>query len=157
MWETMHRHATNALIQFIQMENVLKILLNGQSVGGHLPLRPPTKMLGRRLPPSPYNRRPWFYLFWNQSQCEQFVVLGLFTKFRRLRAVLVRKFCAKNVVLFTVKCSLSHSNLWWTQCICHEIANTIRYDTRCYFNVRSKANMSRLSLLRASINWVTKQ
>ena len=54
-WETMHRHSsdsTNAVIQFIQMKNVLKILLNGQSVGGHLPLRPPTKMLGD-VSPSP--------------------------------------------------------------------------------------------------------
>jgi len=59
MWETLHGHSsdsTNAVIQFIQMENVLKILLNGQSVGGHLPLRPPTKMLGGTYPP--YNRRP---------------------------------------------------------------------------------------------------
>ena len=27
--------------------------------GGHLLLRPPTKMLGGRVLPSPYNRRPW--------------------------------------------------------------------------------------------------
>jgi len=32
---------------------VLKILLNGQSVGGHLPLRPPVKMLEGRVPPPP--------------------------------------------------------------------------------------------------------
>ena len=62
MWETMHGHSsdsTNAVIQFIQMENVLKILLNGQSVGGHLPLRPQPKCWGGTCPPRPsYNRRP---------------------------------------------------------------------------------------------------
>ena len=62
MWETMHGHSsdsTNAVIQFIQMENVLKILLNGQSVGGgHLPLRPQPKCWGDVSPRPPYNRRP---------------------------------------------------------------------------------------------------
>ena len=52
----MHRHSsdsTNAVIQFIQMKNILKILLNGQSVGGHLPLRPPNQNVGGRLPVPP--------------------------------------------------------------------------------------------------------
>jgi len=30
--------------------------------------------------------------------------------------------------------------------------DTIRYDTRCYFNVRSKADMSRLNLYRTENN-----
>jgi len=28
-------------------------------VGGHLPLRPPNQNVGGRVPPYPYNRRPW--------------------------------------------------------------------------------------------------
>ena len=32
-------------------------------------------------------------------------------------------------------------------------SHTIRYDTRCYINVRSKANMSRLNLPHATDNW----
>ena len=31
----------------------------GNQWGGHLHLRPPTKMLGGRVPRPPYNRRPW--------------------------------------------------------------------------------------------------
>jgi len=64
----MHGHSTdstNAVIQFIQMENnyVLKTLLNGQSVGDIYLCVPPTKMLGgERVPPSPYNRRPCLYI-----------------------------------------------------------------------------------------------
>ena len=46
----MHRHSsdsTNAVIQFIQMENVLKILLNGQTVVETFTFATPTtKMLG---------------------------------------------------------------------------------------------------------------
>ena len=50
----MHRYYANAEIQFVQMENVLKILLNGQSVGGHLRLRPPNQNVGGDVsPPSP--------------------------------------------------------------------------------------------------------
>ena len=49
----MHGHSSdsiNAVIQFIQMENVLKILLNGQSVGGgHLNLCFPNQ----NVPPVP--------------------------------------------------------------------------------------------------------
>jgi len=63
----MHGHSidsTNAVIQFIQMENnyVLKTLPNGQSVGDIYLCVPPTKMLGERVPPSPYNRRPCLYI-----------------------------------------------------------------------------------------------
>jgi len=36
----------------------------------------------------------------------------------------------------------------WHQCI----VATIRYDTRCYFNVRSKANMSQLNLPHGTDN-----
>jgi len=32
--------------------------------------------------------------------------------------------------------------------------HTIRYDTRCYFNVRSKANMSRLNIPHGTDNWL---
>ena len=32
------------------------------------------------------------------------------------------------------------------------LSDTIRYDTRCYFNVRSKANMSRLNLTHGTDN-----
>jgi len=49
----MHRHSTNAVIQFIQMENVLKFLLNGQSLGDIYLCVPPTKMLGGTCPPVP--------------------------------------------------------------------------------------------------------
>jgi len=33
------------------------------------------------------------------------------------------------------------------------LTNTIRYDTRCYFNVRSKADMNRLNLPHGDDNW----
>ena len=33
--------------------------------------------------------------------------------------------------------------------------NTIRYDTRCYFNVRSKANMSQLNLPHGTDNSIS--
>ena len=33
-----------------------------------------------------------------------------------------------------------------------ESANTIRYDTRCYFNVRSKADISQLNLPHGTDN-----
>jgi len=35
---------------------------------------------------------------------------------------------------------------------CTGVFNTIRYDTRCYFNVRSKANMSQLNLSHGTDN-----
>ena len=38
--------------------SVLKILLNGQSVGRHLPLCLPNQNVGGRVPRPPYNRRP---------------------------------------------------------------------------------------------------
>jgi len=36
--------------------------------------------------------------------------------------------------------------------VIYSIADTIRYDTRCYFNVRSKANMSQLNLPHGTDN-----
>ena len=37
-------------------------------------------------------------------------------------------------------------------CIAHQPYDTIRYDTRCYFNVRSKADMSQLNLPHGNDN-----
>jgi len=59
----MHRHSsdsTNAVIQFIQNgKYVLKILLNGQSVGGDIYLCvPQRKCWGDVSPRLPHNRRP---------------------------------------------------------------------------------------------------
>ena len=34
----------------------------------------------------------------------------------------------------------------------HRLHNTIRYDTRCYFNVRSKADVSQLNLPHGTDN-----
>ena len=57
----MHRHSTNAVMQFIQMENMSEKFTKWAISGGHLPLRPPTKMLGGRgrVSHPPYNRRPY--------------------------------------------------------------------------------------------------
>ena len=42
---------------------------------------------------------------------------------------------------------------WVKKCMEYEVEGpTIRYDTRCYFNVRSKANMSQLNLLHGTDN-----
>ena len=53
----MHGHSsdsTNAVIQFIQMEkNVLKILLNGQSVGGTFTFASPQPKCWGTCPPVP--------------------------------------------------------------------------------------------------------
>jgi len=51
----MHRHSTNAVIQFIQMENnyVLKLLLSGQSVGGGIYLCVPQPKCWGEVSPRP--------------------------------------------------------------------------------------------------------
>jgi len=36
---------------------------------------------------------------------------------------------------------------------CHFVYDTIRYDTRCYYNVRSKADISQLNLPHGTDNW----
>ena len=41
---------------------------------------------------------------------------------------------------------------WWHVRTLALIHDTIRYDTRCYFNVRSKANMSQLNLPHGTDN-----
>jgi len=47
---------------------------------------------------------------------------------------------------------LKHTNIKITMNIITQAGNTIRYDTRCYINVRSKANMSQLNLPQATDN-----
>ena len=37
-----------------------------------------------------------------------------------------------------------------------QYADTIRYDTRCYFNVRSKADISQLNLPHGDKNWIVR-
>jgi len=61
----MHRHSsdsTNAVMQFIQMENVLEFLLNGQSVGTFTFASPQPKCWGDVSPRPSYNRRPCVYV-----------------------------------------------------------------------------------------------
>jgi len=51
-------------------------------------------------------------------------------------------------------CSVNRRVDWWHLRSCDDASyGTIRYDTRCYFNVRSKADMSPLNLPHGNNNW----
>jgi len=53
------------------------------------------------------------------------------------------------VYLLTYLCIRS----WVLRTYSDDDVDTTRYDTRCYFNVRSKANMSQLNLMHGTDNW----
>jgi len=54
----------------------------------------------------------------------------------------------KHTVTITVAVEVKAGNVF-TQML-HVNTNTIRYDTRCYFNVRSKADISQLNILHGT-------
>jgi len=54
---------------------------------------------------------------------------------------------------FTVETSVNnHVDIWVRSHFIRNLYDTIRYDTRRYFNVRSKANMSQLNLPHGTDN-----
>jgi len=52
----------------------------------------------------------------------------------------------------TVVRPVAQPGVKWKQRVTDNADNTIRYDTRCYFNVRSKADMSQLNLSHGNDN-----
>jgi len=98
----------------------------------------------------------WFYCFYicascsNQLTSEDSSVLGVFAM---LLSTLLPSVAEPITVTFTSRLMLStHKKLscrWESPPYAYD---TIRYDTRCYFNVRSKADMSQLNLPHGNDN-----